>query len=58
MLVYPLIKEIMIMTIKGAILKWTQARRTIRELQALTNRDLADIGIARADINTVVRSIN
>ena len=34
---------------------WKRYNRTVTELQALTNRELADLGIARADINRVAR---
>jgi uncharacterized protein YjiS (DUF1127 family) len=47
----------------GALLdRWRAARalraaylRTLREMQALSDRDLADIGIARADIEDIAR---
>jgi len=35
--------------------KATQARQTTRELNALSNRELADLGIARGDIQSIVR---
>ena len=36
------------------IAKWRQDREAIRELSGLSDRDLADLGLARADIADVV----
>lgn len=38
-----------------AINRWRKARNTARELSALTDRELGDIGLTRADIYTVAR---
>lgn len=35
------------------IATWRRERETIRELSRLTDRELADLGIARADIHAV-----
>ncbi len=34
---------------------WRKYRQTINELNRMSNRELADLGIARSDINTVAR---
>lgn len=34
---------------------WKRYNRTIAELSALSNRDLADLGIGRADIGRIAR---
>ena len=34
--------------------RWADARATHRSLSALTDRELADIGLIRADIETIV----
>ena len=34
---------------------WMRYRETLRELERLSDRDLADLGIARADIEGVAR---
>ena len=36
--------------------EWKSYRATINELRSLSNRELSDIGIARADIVAVARS--
>ena len=41
--------------LKTRITTWKRYNRTITELQALTNRELADLGIARADIARIAR---
>jgi len=41
--------------LKTRINTWKRYNRTVTELQALTNRELADLGIARADITRVAR---
>ncbi len=38
----------------NAIATWVQRNRSIRELSALSDRELADIGIVRGDIMAVV----
>jgi len=35
--------------------RWKVYNRTVAELESLTNRDLADLGIARCDIPKIVR---
>jgi uncharacterized protein YjiS (DUF1127 family) len=35
--------------------RWQLYNRTIAELEGLTNRDLADLGIARCDIPRIAR---
>lgn len=37
--------------------KWKKQRQTSRELHRLTNRELADLGISRCDIEELVRNI-
>ena len=41
--------------LKTRITTWKRYNRTVTELQALTTRELADLGIARADIHRVAR---
>jgi uncharacterized protein YjiS (DUF1127 family) len=41
--------------LKTRITTWKRYSRTVSELQSLSNRDLADLGIARADINRVAK---
>lgn len=36
--------------------RWQKERKTIDELGRLTDRELSDIGLSRADIRSVVRS--
>jgi uncharacterized protein YjiS (DUF1127 family) len=36
--------------------RWRLYNRTIAELESLSNRDLADLGIARSDIPRIARS--
>ena len=43
------------MNIFGAVNDWNEARRTRRQLNALTNRQLEDIGIPRYDIEKAVK---
>ena len=49
------------MSIGRKVSRWlrrqTRMRKTVRELSALTNRELADIGIARCDIYRVARDL-
>ena len=40
---------------KAAIARRAVYAQTVRELNALTDRELADLGIARASITTVAR---
>jgi uncharacterized protein YjiS (DUF1127 family) len=47
-------------TLEGNIMfeffsKWKKQRQTIRELERLTNRELADLGISRCDIREIAR---
>jgi uncharacterized protein YjiS (DUF1127 family) len=35
--------------------RWQLYNRTVAELESLTNRDLADLGIARSDIPRIAR---
>lgn len=37
------------------IRRWRQYRRNVRILQSMSNRELADIGLMRGDIETRVR---
>ena len=41
--------------LKTRITTWKRYNRTVTELSGLTNRELADLGIARADINRIAR---
>lgn len=38
-----------------AIATWRSRRQAIRELSSLTDRELADIGVIRGEIETIVR---
>ncbi len=42
-------------TLKTRYAKWQRYSRTVTELEALSNRDLADLGINRYDINRIAR---
>lgn len=42
-------------TLRTRINTWKRYSRTVSELEALSNRDLADLGIMRADIHRVAR---
>ena len=42
-------------TLKTRITAWKRYSRTVSELEALSNRELADLGIARANIVDVAR---
>jgi uncharacterized protein YjiS (DUF1127 family) len=42
--------------LKSRISNWKRYNRTVSELNALSNRDLSDLGISRADINRVARA--
>jgi uncharacterized protein YjiS (DUF1127 family) len=48
-------ENIMFEVLKTRITAWKRYSRTVSELNALTNRELADLGIARADIQRVAR---
>ena len=41
--------------LKSRITTWQRYNRTVTELRGLTNRELADLGIARADIARIAR---
>lgn len=41
--------------LKAHIKKQQKVRRAVSELNSMTNRDLADIGISRGDIERLVR---
>jgi len=47
--------DIMFEVLKARYAKWQRYSRTVSELEALSNRDLADLGIARGDINRIAR---
>lgn len=42
-------------TLVGAFVAWNDARATRNALAKLSDRELADIGLARGDIETVAR---
>jgi uncharacterized protein YjiS (DUF1127 family) len=41
--------------LKSRISNWKRYSRTVSELNSLSNRELADLGINRSDISTVAR---
>jgi uncharacterized protein YjiS (DUF1127 family) len=41
--------------LKARVSNWKRYNRTINELNALSNRELEDLGIMRADINRIAR---
>ena len=43
------------MNIFGTVRSWNRQRQTRTELYALTNRELADLGITRSDIPRIAR---
>jgi uncharacterized protein YjiS (DUF1127 family) len=43
------------MDIRKTIRKWAAYQQTVRELAALDNRQLTDLGISRADIQRIAR---
>ena len=43
------------MNIRKTIQKWSAYSQTVRELNALGNRELSDLGINRADIQRIAR---
>ena len=43
------------MDIRKTLKKWAAYQQTVRELAALDNRQLNDLGISRADIQKVAR---
>jgi len=44
------------MNIREKLAQYVQYRQTVRELTSLSNRQLSDLGIARADIKAVART--
>ena len=42
-------------SLKSRYSSWKRYSRTLQELDSLSNRDLADLGIARADIPRLAR---
>ncbi len=42
-------------TLKTRYSAWKKYSRTVAELEALSNRDLSDLGLSRADITRVAR---
>jgi uncharacterized protein YjiS (DUF1127 family) len=42
-------------SLKSRYAKWQRFSRTVAELEALSNRDLADLGISRSDIYRLAR---
>jgi uncharacterized protein YjiS (DUF1127 family) len=43
------------MNIRKTLRKWTAYQQTVRELAALDNRQLSDLGISRTDIQRIAR---
>ncbi len=43
------------MDIRKTLRKWAAYQQTIRELAALDNRQLSDLGITRSDIQRIAR---
>ena len=43
------------MNIARAYSNWVKYRQTVNELDPMSNRELADLGIARQDIRTIAR---
>jgi uncharacterized protein YjiS (DUF1127 family) len=44
------------MDIRKTFKQWAAYQQTVRELAALDNRQLTDLGIVRADINRIARN--
>lgn len=42
-------------TLRSRYAKWQRYSRTVSELEALSERELADLGIARSDITRIAR---
>jgi uncharacterized protein YjiS (DUF1127 family) len=42
-------------SLKTRFSTWKKYSRTVAELEALSNRDLADLGLSRTDISRVAR---
>jgi uncharacterized protein YjiS (DUF1127 family) len=45
----------MFSTLKNRYSRWQRYNRTVTELESLSNRDLADLGISRSDIPRLAR---
>lgn len=45
----------MLKTLASKIAEWRRYRESVRELSRLSDRELNDLGIGRADIENVVR---
>lgn len=45
----------LVATVQRKIKQWIEYRKTVYELNHLTNRDLRDLGIARCDIEFIAR---
>lgn len=45
----------MFTTLKSRYSRWQRYSRTVSELESLSNRDLADLGISRTDIPRLAR---
>lgn len=45
------------MNVMGSFRKWRNYRRTVTELNSLSNRELDDLGINRGDITFVARNL-
>lgn len=43
------------MDIRRTFKRWSAYQQTVRELNALGNRELGDLGIARSDIQRIAR---
>jgi uncharacterized protein YjiS (DUF1127 family) len=43
------------MGIRQTLKRWAAYQQTVRELNALDNRQLSDLGISRADIQRIAR---
>ncbi|WP_127143507.1 DUF1127 domain-containing protein [Pelagibacterium montanilacus] len=43
------------MDIRKSFRRWSMYQQTVRELNALGNRELSDLGINRADIQRIAR---
>ena len=52
-----IIMQTLVKSIAKKIEEYNRYRRTVAELSNLTNRDLADIGIARCDIHSVASNL-
>ena len=49
--------QTLVKSIEKKIEEYNRYRRTVNELRNLTNRDLADIGIARCDIHNIAANL-